>query len=126
MKRVIAILFLFVFLNANTAFGEILKLPILIHHYIEHEGLEKSVSFIDFLNEHYTNVAQHRDYAHHHHDNLPFKYFNSHLSQSATYFQNISFEIKEFFSDNLILPSRLFEYYSNNYLSKIWQPPRCS
>lgn len=126
VKRLIAISFLFTFLSASTAFGELLKLPLLVHHFIVHEKLENKVSFIDFLNEHYTNTAQHRDYDHHHHDNLPFKTTDKHLIQIVSDIPMVSFKLekKEYFSNKLKRPFAIADNYSNNYLNKIWQPPR--
>lgn len=72
MKKVIAIFFIFSFLSANTALGEFLKLPLLIHHYIEHNQDNNSHSFLDFLTMHYR-----ADDNHHHndseHEHLPLK-----------------------------------------------------
>lgn len=126
MKRLLAIFFLFTFLSANTAFGEVLKLPVLIHHYVEHEELEHKVSFIDFLKEHYSNLAQHDDYAHHHHDNLPFKSTIGHGSNVITIIPPLSLKLEriEFASDKIKILVHRNEHFDNNYLSKIWQPPR--
>jgi hypothetical protein len=58
MKKVIAMFFLFSFLSANTAFGEVLKLPLLIHHYIEHTQEDNDNSIIDFLAKHYLSGSK--------------------------------------------------------------------
>ena len=60
MKQFYAISFLFIFLSANTAFGELLKLPLLIQHYTEHKQDETAISFIHFLAEHYTGKVTNR------------------------------------------------------------------
>lgn len=126
MKRLLAIFFLFTFLSANTALGEVLKLPMLIQHYTEHENLEKNISFLDFLKEHYSNTSQHGDYDHHHHDSLPFKSTISHGSIVITMTPPLSLKLErlEFTSDKIKIPAYKNERFDNNYLSKIWQPPR--
>lgn len=128
MKRLAAIFFLFTLLFANTQFGEILKLPMLVHHYIEHEQLEPKVSLIDFLIEHYANPSQHRDYAHHHHDNLPLKSANCHLSNVISIVPEIFTELaeNELFLDQLNLSTYRNHPYTNKYVDQIWQPPRQS
>jgi hypothetical protein len=37
VKRLIAISFILLYLFSTTDFGELLKLPLLVHHYFEHE-----------------------------------------------------------------------------------------
>ncbi len=81
MKRLFVIFFLFTFLSANTAFGEVLKLPMLVQHYLEHTSEEKDVTIFKFLVQHYTEGEYH-DYRenHSHHDQLPFKVIDGHFS----------------------------------------------
>ncbi|MBS1760629.1 MAG: hypothetical protein JST23_10955 [Bacteroidetes bacterium] len=128
MKRLLAIFFLFTFLSANTAFGEVLKLPMLIHHYMEHSNIENKISFIDFLKEHYTNLAKHGDSTQHHHEKLPFKTIDSNLSHVVSVAPKIQFSIAKILypCDNIIIPVYQDDDCSNNYLNSIWQPPRLS
>ena len=45
---------------ANTSIGQLLKIPNLIEHYIEHKNelTTASISFIDFLESHYSKNAE--------------------------------------------------------------------
>lgn len=121
--------FLFIFLGATTVFGELLKLPVLIHHYIEHveNKKEASLSFIDFIAEHYNGGIDHTD-KHHDHEKLPFKTLDSHIAQVISIVPQTDYSI----SNNAAVLSKLkipFQYqnvYSNTYLDSIWQPPRFS
>lgn len=124
MKKVIAIFFIFSFLSANTALGEFLKLPLLIHHYIEHNQDNNSHSFLDFLTMHYR-----ADDNHHHndseHEHLPFKTVNS--SVQDVDFIPLLFDFPSQLVENkLKLPIRQQQKYSNAYLDSIWQPPQAS
>lgn len=128
MKKALVILFLFSFLSANTAFGEILKLPLLIHHYIEHSQEDNDNSVMDFLAKHYgKDINHHHDDSHHDHENLPFKTSNTHTVQMVS-FQPllIQFSKKSSVEDKLKTPIRQQQNYSNAYLNSIWQPPKIS
>lgn len=126
MKKVIAIFFLFSFLSVNTAFGEVLKLPLLIHHYIEHTQEDKDNSIVDFLVKHYGKDINHHHNDHHHdHDKLPFKTVSVH--SVVIYFQPLFIEIsKNIAVKELKIPILQQQNYSNAYLDSIWQPPQAS
>ena len=53
MRKVVGILFLFLTIS-STEVVQLLKLPILFHHYAAHKTEKKGVSFIGFLSEHYS------------------------------------------------------------------------
>lgn len=129
MKRLLAIFFLFTFLSANTAFGEVLKLPMLIQHYLEHTSEEKDVTIFKFLVQHYTEGENHDCRENHsHHDQLPFKAIDGHFSSVVFIAASPSIVI----SNNTLvvtaikLPAYSQQSYSNAYLNSIWQPPRFS
>ncbi len=77
MRRAIALFLLFSHLTATTQFHELLKMPLLVVHYMEHLQEEDGpLSFADFLHRHYSD--HHKDDLalekhHNKHDNLPFK-----------------------------------------------------
>lgn len=127
MKRVIAISFLFIFLTANTAFGQLLRLPTLIHHYIEHVELDNS-SLFEFLSEHYAKTINHPDDKHHDHEKLPFKTTDCHTSQVVTLVPQPTFAISQIIFNTVEIKKPIYnqQHYSNAYLNSIWQPPRFS
>lgn len=129
MRRLLAILFLFTFLNANTAFGEVLKLPMLVQHYIEHTQEDNNTSLFNFLVQHYTgDINHHHQSDHNHHDKLPFKTTDGHFSSIVSIVSPPFFVIthKTVVTADLKLPAYNQQNYSNAYLSTIWQPPRFS
>jgi hypothetical protein len=125
LKKIISISFIIIFLFANTEIGEILKLPNLIHHYIEHEESNNDISFVDFLNIHYNKNTNHSDNKHDH-QNLPFKTVCSHSVNTI-----IAFENQTFFSFRkiILIPSKIKipfcqQFYSSFAFANIWQPPK--
>ena len=129
MKRLLAIFFLFTFLSANTAFGEVLKLPMLVQHYLEHTSEEKDVTIFKFLVQHYTEGENHDHRENHnHHDQLPFKAIDSHFSSVVSIAASPSIVISNntLVVTSIKLPAYSQQSYSNAYLNSIWQPPRFS
>lgn len=125
MQRFIAILFLCIFLSANTAFGEVVKLRILILHYSEHTLEDDEVSFLDFLAEHYLGEIDHEYKEHKHaHEHLPFKTAHSY-SHIISIVPDLSVSYTQNFSDSerLKIPAFNQQTYSSDYLENIWQPP---
>ncbi|NBU04883.1 MAG: hypothetical protein EBT39_00830 [Sphingobacteriia bacterium] len=128
MKKLIAISFLFVFLFANTELHQLLRLPMLIHHFSEHHDQEPDESFADFLNEHYSDHHNHSDNDHHDHDNLPFKTKDCATAHvSLAFLNHIQFSVLRptAFYDK-ISPIYNGAFYSSAVVSNIWQPPKIS
>ena len=126
MKRLLVIFFLFTFLSANTAFGEVLNLPMLVQHYLEHTSEEKDVTIFKFLVQHYTGGINHDHRENHnHHDQLPFKAIDGHFSSVVFIAASPSIVISH---NTLVvtvvkLPAYSQQSYSNAYLNSILQPP---
>lgn len=127
MKRVIAIPFLFIFLTANTAFGQLLRLPTLVHHYFEHVEWDNS-TLIEFLSKHYASTINHPDDQHHDHEKLPFKALDCQAIQVLTFIPQSTFSIAQIIFNTVEIKKPIFnqQNYSNAYLNSIWQPPRFS
>lgn len=126
MKKLLAIFFLFTFINGYTAFGEVLKLPILVHHFIEHTQEDKAVRIFDFLVQHYANKINHQHQNNQsEHEKLPFKTINSHPSSAVSIVSSFFFVISH---NNAVIvdlqkPAYNEQDYPNTFLSSIWQPP---
>lgn len=127
MRKVISLILLYIFLISNTSFGELLRLPTLIHHYFEHSKMD-NLNIIEFLNEHYSNQISHQDDKHHDHENLPFKNVNNQTLQLFSITQHSIYSVNHNFIDKENPPKIIFitPPYSNTYLNSIWQPPRFS
>lgn len=128
MKKLVAISFLFIFLGANTELHQLLRLPVLLHHFVEHQDQETDKSFADFLKEHYSDTKGHSDASHHNHDNLPFKTSDCATTLISSAFVNHNpFSISRPNSFQFeVLPIYNGEFYTSAIVSNIWQPPKMS
>lgn len=128
VKKIIAISFIFIFLCANTEIGQLLKLPNLIHHFLEHHehGDDHTVSFIDFVKSHYNSNKQHSDKdKHDNHQNLPFKTINTNVNTVLAFENQAIFSFTKPISipiNNTVPFHR--EFYSSFAFANIWQPPK--
>jgi hypothetical protein len=130
LKKLIAISFLSIFLCANTEIGQLLKLPTLIHHYLEHHDDtnddDHDISFIDFLKKHYNENDNHSDNAKHNHQNLPFKTIDCHAVNTVIAFTQQTVSTLQ--ATSIISSKNVAFYTEQHYTSKsfgsIWQPPK--
>jgi len=127
LKKISAILFLFVFLSANTAFGQLLKLPALIQHYQLHISAkeEHDHDFLDFIKDHYSN-AYAQGVPSHDHQNLPFKYNDcagASLVLILPLYNSPVIDVLNIQIDKHKIPLSQKDYSSTSP-DNIWQPPR--
>ena len=126
VRRVLAILLMTLYLMGSTHFRQLIKLPLLVEHYLEHKQRDNEISIWTFLQIHYTDsIVFDEDF-----DKdmqLPFKScdFNSNASIyyvcSSVFFQSFNtipliYKKQKFFISNTNT--------SSSYLSSIWQPPK--
>lgn len=126
MKEYISKILLIVYLFSATEASQLLKLPLLFSHFIEHQQKEPSMSFGKFLHHHY--AIDHGDDGDTATDNkLPFKSHDKCWSFvfPISIFHTIQLsQIKTtFIEKKKILISSSANIFSA-YLSTIWQPPR--
>lgn len=127
MKRQIAIVFLSLFLLANTELHELLRLPMLFSHYEEHLILNAQIRFIDFIVLHYTSSTTENDSDADQDHNLPFK--GEHTCDSFTYASVTLPEGLSTFCNKKVEDSEAYlfnyqEFITTTSLSSIWQPPK--
>lgn len=123
MNKAVVLFLISVFMCANTSIGQLLKIPNLIEHYIEHknEVANSSSSFIDFIKEHYSKNA---DSNNDEHQNLPFKTIE-HNTNVFVAFNILNYQLipnKVFFTTN-----KTFIYkstFKSNFCISIWLPPK--
>ena len=121
MSRLFAISLLVLYINSNTEFHEMLRLPILLEHYRQHQQQVSDISFWDFLVMHYQS-----DVAHDADDNqLPFK--DPGHSFTAT---TLALPIHKIVLKETVLLTKsdhrcaYRETFIASHLSDIFQPPR--
>lgn len=125
MRKLFAISLLFIFISANTAFGQIWRLPELLHHFIEHNEKDQT-TFVEFLQLHYGEKINHPDDQHQHHQKLPFKAIHVNVTQTLSIPNDQAIAIEQIVFEQptpVLVISHQF-LFSSDVLSSIWQPPR--
>jgi hypothetical protein len=126
LKKITASFFLVIYLFTATAFGELLRLPLLVEHYYDHKEENSSTSLVSFLAMHYcsedgTDKDARED------RQLPFKSLDSVITVSF-----ISL-MPPALTSTIVQPEELVNtsfgvykplFLSSQYLAAIWQPPR--
>src|SRR5690606_9090810 len=122
-RNLTAILFLSIVIAAQTPACQLLKLPILFEHYLEHKKTAE-ISFLGYLRMHYsTGHPVDEDYSKD--QQLPFRKID--LSQiSANIYLPVQANIEPT-PEFVLLREQYHEFspsVSSHMLSEIWQPPR--
>lgn len=124
MRKAFTIFFLLLFVLAQTELHQLLKLPVLVEHFVEHRQVNPNITLLDFLKEHYQgHTVVDNDYQRD--MQLPFK--------TADCLTAISFVFEAPFS--IVLPAQVAEikkeynlhtgtFASSLALDNIFQPPR--
>lgn len=124
VKKATVVFFTALFFISSTEFHELLKVPVLITHYLEHKGEQPDLTLAEFFSAHYnSNNTKDDDYTRD--SQLPFK-TAEHLSSSITVFLS-HFDVKlpaPHFNNNVDLPFYRASFVSFQLLSNIWQPPK--
>jgi hypothetical protein len=107
---------------------QLLKLPVLIEHFMEHQEQNKDITLIEFLYLHYAN-GDVRDADYEKDMKLPFKSHSNNCSANiiavvANASIKIVFPLKSNFAELKILIFAKKISFASLYHSNIWQPPR--
>ena len=127
LKRLTHILLIGIYLFCSTELKEMVKLPVLFQHFYEHKALDGQMTFLGYLEHHYSDVP-HTDNDADRDNQLPFKtndlFAGSVLSPAVA--PHFSVQIKK--TSQLIVIQKI---RVNNdhidvlaYTGKIWQPPK--
>jgi hypothetical protein len=106
---------------------QLLKLPVLIEHFVEHKELNPSISFLDFLSMHYTATENHDGDSNSTDTELPFKSHDNCVAMSVSAstpasFESFTFNPLSVFQNNI--PIHTEAHFASSFLSNIWQPPQ--
>jgi hypothetical protein len=130
LKRLISISFVILFLCSNTEMGQLLKLPNLLHHFLEHQkehDADHNISFAEFIKIHYNDDQHHQGKDDQNHQNLPFKAI-THNGNIAIAFQSV--DIFSFCKSTTIFASSPVafseQFYTSTVFACIWLPPKLS
>lgn len=126
LKKVLAILLVTVHLLTTTELSELMKMPLLVQHYIEHRANDEAVTLMDFLAMHYAH-GDVKDADYDKDKRLPFKSHEGCINLSILICipqltQSVMEEPHAIRSEKIVLPEITF--LSSAFLSSIWQPPK--
>lgn len=129
VKKVIAILFLSIYLASTTEFIELLKFPTLVEHYLEHKEKNKEISLAEFIAIHYEgdhldNHPEDDDYDQD--QRLPFLVRADLLSVNFVIDPPVHFPSPIKFhlgKQNASIPAD-DQRIDSNFHNSIWQPPK--
>ncbi|MEO6903545.1 MAG: hypothetical protein ABI315_10390 [Bacteroidia bacterium] len=125
MKKTIAIFFLAFYLLSTTQLAELLKMPFLVQHYIEHKQEKRDLSFIAFLKIHYAH-GNTKDADYDKDMKLPFKTISNTVYAYSFFTPLLELKLNKliYFKDDKQLFSDYTFTSSSSFLSSIWQPPK--
>jgi hypothetical protein len=124
MRKFLLIILTSIHLFGNTEISQLLRIPNLIHHYLEHCRLEPGIGFTQFLSMHYggndgTSADDEKDQqlpCHNpHHNSLSvvcFKLQDAPSIESVTTYESNDYTIQ------------LISYHSQEHIFSFFQPPR--
>lgn len=125
MRKNLTILFFITFLTFGTEFSQVLRLPLLISHFIEHNTEENS-TLEEFFIDHYL-ISHDNDGDKTKDENLPFKVSSSSQSLNLISFESQleSHKLDISTPSNFLLPKD--DNFKQSMLSNaIWNPPKQS
>ncbi|MFY8025179.1 MAG: hypothetical protein ACOVNO_07515 [Sediminibacterium sp.] len=126
MRKRIAILFLSIYLCSTTEAHELLKIPVVFQHFIEHQQEDPQISVIQFLHIHYLQGdVKDKDYDRD--MQLPFKTAGEFFASSATPFVPLNAQIVIQYpedANNIVWSQQTTPFLFSAYQVNIWQPPK--
>ncbi len=115
------------YLFSTTELYQLLKMPILIEHYIQHKSQNNNITLFKFLKMHYDHPIKDADYEQD--QKLPFIVHSEHLVVvfTVTPRLNIEFKTHDF---PLVSQEKIIAYddlfLDVDHFNAIWQPPKFS
>ncbi|MCF3107619.1 hypothetical protein LL912_02390 [Niabella sp. CC-SYL272] len=112
-----------VYLVSATEVSQLLKIPILVKHFVDHRQQDPGMTLWAFLKMHYDHPVKDADYQTD--QQLPFVTHSGSLTLVFTTDTHFSLEIKKWVFP---FPKRITPYknvfYDKDVFNAIWQPPR--
>lgn len=126
LKKLIPIFLLSIYLISLTELNQLVKLPVLIEHFIEHKEKDTKLSVFKFLTSHYAQEDDH-DGDEEREMDLPFKSHDGCLNSVVIAFMPNNIDgliIKPSFIETKTCFIYSEQFLSSSHLSSIWQPPK--
>ena len=124
MKKWVSIVLLSLFLVSTTELYQLLKMPVLVEHFLEHKVKNRDITFIDFIKMHYNDPVKDADYTTD--QKLPFVAHSLPLTLVFTINPEFIIEIKKHIPSDT--DKKTFSedhlFYNKDAVNSIWQPPK--
>jgi hypothetical protein len=127
MRKIVSIFLLAIYMLCFSELQQFLKIPVLVQHYTEHKAGDPSISFFDFLFNHYTNILE-QDADYQRDQQLPFRTTEC-LVYSVSICEFPIMEMMQHPAGVVIEKKYLLQNESNRSFlctQDIFQPPRCA
>lgn len=128
MKRMFSIVFVILYLISTSAYLDVLKLPLLVEHFLDHKKSNAAISFSDFLELHYSGEAFNHSHSNkkNPHDGLPFHHqtTTTNLVVAQPILLYLYMKLPFQFTDKKRVIINTNSFTDTRYVSSIWQPPR--
>ena len=122
LKKLISIGLLLLLMGSNTEFHQLMKLPVLIKHYMDHRNSDQSLSFADFILAHYGDQLDTQDKTH---EELPFKSHEcQHMSPLVLVCEFHAYKAPILHAEPKALAGYQEDFYTSGSFGSIWQPPQ--
>ena len=113
---------------ATTELYQLLKLPFLVEHFMEHKEQNKDITLLDFLSLHYAN-GDVKDADYEEDMKLPFKSHSNTITTNivdamASTVLKITIHPKPNFVELKVIIIAKEAIFASSYHSNIWQPPK--
>jgi hypothetical protein len=110
---------------SSTELSQLLRIPLLIEHFIEHNQEGNQLSITEFFHMHYFE-KQHLDADYDKDMQLPFKSIDENTIQVLAFipFGNSLLKAKPLYRKSVKFDAYKSLFIDDAYLSSIWQPPR--
>jgi hypothetical protein len=125
MRKATAYIFFILYLFLTTEAYQVLKIPVILEHFHEHQKENKDITLLEFLNIHYMHGSP-MDADYERDMQLPFKRVNQHIHASSLHVKDLttaqlSIPLPPKESEFLILDDKDIQ---SPDLSPIFQPPK--
>lgn len=122
MKQLLSIALISFYVISFTEVHQLIRLPLLVVHFIEHKTLSKDITFFEFLELHYSTEIAHDDRD----MELPFKDCSHCVASQTVVMPAFDIELKHDVAPYALPVHTAFYKKSipSSHLSEIWQPPK--
>lgn len=125
MKKMLSLLLITLYLVSTTELYQLLKIPTLVEHYLEHKAINPDMPMVAFLKTHYDHPTKDGDYGKD--QKLPFIIHAKPLNLIFTLNKGFQLELQNnSFKNNIShkMPSKDEDHCFKGFVDMVWEPPK--